>query len=167
MRFTDIRYRYWAFKQYLKDRKENPSDSGDAKDFARYRRRFFFAAVILGRVTDRCYAAIDSDFPELRKQSVLDDDAAVLRIADEHLAKYVAMGEDRSGFVAGFLEAQRRHLAGCSRCKAAIVACIRSDIDTARKVRYLFDDLGPDAKRRLVEEFVPPHMRRRDDTTLN
>lgn len=168
MRLFDLKLRYWSFLQLLVDRAEQPKDSEDAGDFARSRREFFVDAVLMGRVTERCFAVIDDQFPEIRSAEVLADDEAVLRIADAQLARYASMGEERSGYRVGFLLAQREHLRGCARCRKRVAAAVREDVRTAVSINRMFRDLGPDARRRVVEDFVPERLRRRrGDQTLN
>lgn len=167
MRRFDLRLRYWAFRQFLYEKKTHPKDSGDAADFARARRELFLRCVIGGHLDDRCFVSMEPDFPELGKPSVLADDEAVLRIARRHLDRYRLMGRERSGIIEGYLLAQRDHLASCDRCRRCVCASVRKDVAQERQIRRIFDGIGDDAKRRLAEEFVPTHIRRRGDSTLN
>lgn len=167
MRRIDLRLRYWAFRQFLYERKTQPKDSEDADDFVRARRELFRRCVVGGHLDDRCFVSMEADFPELGNPRILADDAAVLRVACRHLDRYRLMGRERSGVLEGYLRAQRDHLADCPRCRATVCAVVRKDVAETRRIRSLFDGLGPDAKRRIAEEFVPARVLRRGDPTLN
>ncbi|HTK05443.1 MAG TPA: hypothetical protein VL500_07695 [Candidatus Eisenbacteria bacterium] len=167
MRLPDISLRYWAFRQFLRDRRNDPRGGEDGADFARSRREFFFRSVIRGHLVDRCFVGMGPDFPQLALEAVINDDAAVLAVAVAHLEHNLEIGEVRSGYLAGYIEAQRRHLASCPRCRASVIGFVREDVATSSKIRNLFGSLGPDAKRRIVEEFVPARIRRRNDPNLN
>jgi hypothetical protein len=169
MRFPDLILRYWAFRQFLRDRRMDPRGTEEAADFARSRREFFVRSVVKGHLVDRCFVGMVPDFPELASPSIISDDDAVLAVAVAHLEHNLRLGETRSGYYAGYIEAQKRHLASCPRCRAFVIAAVRDDVDTSTKIRNLFGSLDPEAKRRIVEDFVPARHRRRgnDDPTLN
>lgn len=167
MRRIDLQLRFWAFRQFLYERKTHPKDSEDAADFDRARRDLFVRCAIRGHLDDRCFVSMEADFPELGKPRIMADDEAVIRVACRHLDRYRFMGLERSGVLEGYLRAQRDHLASCDRCRQYVCAAVRKDVAETRKIRSLFDGIGLDAKRRLAEEFVPAHVRRRGDTALN
>ncbi|MEY4745272.1 MAG: hypothetical protein RL272_1217 [Candidatus Parcubacteria bacterium] len=167
MRHFDLRLRYWAFRQFLYERKTHPKDSEDAADFALARRVLLARSVLRGHLDDRCFVSMEADFPELGKPRILADDDAVIRIAGRHLERYRLMGRERSGVIEGYLLAQRAHLAACERCRRFVCAAVRKDVSEERQIRRLLDSLGPGARQELAEEFAPEIVRRRGDTTLN
>jgi hypothetical protein len=110
---------------------------------------------------------MEPDFPELGEAAVLGDDDAVVRVACAHLDRYLAMGEERSGVLGGYLRAQRGHLLSCRRCRRFVCAAVRKDVDIGRQIRSVFGSLSDDDRRALAEESVPARVRRRGDVTLN
>ncbi len=167
MRRFDLVLRYWAFLQFLYERKTQPKDSEDADDFVRARRTLLRRSVVGGHLDDRCFVSMEADFPELGDPRTLSDDDAVIRVACDHLDRYRGMGRERSGVLEGYALAQRAHLASCPRCRRAVCAAVRKDVAETRRIRGIFDGLGPEGKRRIAEEFVPARILRRGDPTLN
>lgn len=167
MRLFGLSLRLWAFRQFMYELEHHPRDSEDASDFAKARRQLLTRSVLGGHLDDRCFVSMEPDFPELGDPAVLADDGEVVRIACAHLDRYLAIGEERSGVLAGYLRAQRGHLLSCARCRSFVCAAVRKDVGIGKRIRSVLGDLSDDDRRELAEEFVPAHVRRRGDVTLN
>lgn len=154
------RLRLWAFCQFVYETFTHPRGE-DAADLARARRTLFRRCVVGGHLDDRCFVSMEPDFPELGQGRTLDDDHAVVTVARKHLERYAAMGRERSGVLRGYAQAQIAHLAACAQCRDFVCATVRRDVQEGRNIRSVIGDLSPDAKRRLVEEFVPEEVRRK------
>lgn len=144
-----IRFRFWAFCQFVRDVVAVPWRSSDRGNFVRDARTMFRRAVWHGHLHDAHFSCMDEAFPELGRYNTLASDDTVIAIALKSLARDAETGLRKSGRIPGYLAAERDHLAACALCRAFICTMVRHEMAEIIEYRARHLIPLPDNVRRL------------------
>lgn len=96
--------------------------------------RTFLDCVVRGHLTMESFWCMHGEFPMLANAMAMSNDGWLVQLAQARLRETVEQGEEASGCLAGYVQAQMAHLEGCVPCQVSVAEGIRQDAHLAQEI---------------------------------
>ena len=134
---ADFRLRFWAFCQGVYEIIRVPLQ----QETWSATRDVFARVVFEGHLHNHCFIGLLGDFVSLNDPTALADDEWVIRVVHTQFLRHLEQYDrKRSGYLRGYLRAQRAHLDACEECQQHVCLQVRLGVHISRAIKELFDD---------------------------